>query len=384
MSPKVSVIIPSFNRAHLIDNAIQSVLNQTFVDFEVIVVDDGSTDNTKEVVTKYKDRVIYIYQDNNERSSARNNGIKHSSGQFITFLDSDDLYLPDKLMVQVGAMVRNPDCGMSYSYSIWIDEEGRYLHTWRDNLNGWIYPEMMLAKHNKIAVPSVMIRKSIIDSVGYFNELISTCEDYEYWCRIAQKFPVLLVKKGLVVINAKSQPSKDIFYSYFSSTLSYYQNIFAVDPSINEQIKRDIFTDLAVKYYLNAISREDKKYIITEIKKINPSYRLLTRVKAFRLLSYNLIRKYNGLGTVQRFFSNYLLIRLPQSIMAEDFEYGVVKELRLRDEVEKLRNYYKLVNSENTYTLVGNADRNTRREVRELLISVGYLHRNRIAMMLNM
>jgi glycosyltransferase involved in cell wall biosynthesis len=384
LSPKVSVIIPTFNRGHLIDNAIQSVLNQTFRDFEIIVVDDGSTDNTREVVSKYKDKVVYIFQENCERSSARNKGIKQSSGQFITFLDSDDLYLSDKLKVQVESMEQNPDFGMSYSYSIWFDELGRYLHTWRDTLNGWIYPEMMLAKHNRIAVPSVMIRRSVIDTVGYFNELISTCEDYEYWCRIARKYQVLLIKKGLVVINTKSQPSLDLFYNYFNSTLSYYIAIFVSDRSIKEQMKRAIFTDLAVKYYLNSASGKDKKYILSEINKIRPSYGLVTIIKSHIILINKVIWKYNGFSTLLRFLNNYLLVSLPRSIMAEDFEYGVLGELKSTSDVELISTYYRKNKSENIYAHPGHAGRVTRKKIREVLIASGYLNRNRIAMIMKM
>ena len=246
--PKVSVIIPTYNRAHLVGNAIQSVLDQTFPDFEIIVIDDGSIDNTREVVSKYGEEVIYIYQDNKERSVARNNGMKHAKGQYITFLDSDDLYLPDKLQVQVELMERNHEYGMSYSYSVWFDEKGKYLHTWRDNLDGWIFPEMMRAKHNKITVPSVMIRRIVLDRVGYFNESVNICEDYEFWCRVAKKYPVLLIKKALVIINTSSHPSEELFYSYFSHTLLYYQSILNSDQTISSSLKRAVYLDLSVKY----------------------------------------------------------------------------------------------------------------------------------------
>ena len=94
-SPKVTVVIPTYNRAHLIKDAVESVLNQTYQDFELIVIDDGSTDNTREVLAVYKDKLTYIYQENQGRSSARNHGIELAQGEYIAFLDSDDVWFPD-------------------------------------------------------------------------------------------------------------------------------------------------------------------------------------------------------------------------------------------------------------------------------------------------
>jgi glycosyltransferase involved in cell wall biosynthesis len=339
--PKVSVIIPTYNRAYQVGNAIQSILEQTFQDFEIIVVDDGSTDNTREVVSKYGEKVIYIHQANKERSSARNNGMKHARGQYITFLDSDDLYLPHKLLVQVELMETNPEYGMSYSYSLWFDEKGKYLHTWLDNLDGWIFPEMMRAKHNKITVPSVMIRSYVLNNVGYFNESINTCEDYEFWCRIAMKYRVLLIKKALVIINTSSQPSAELYYSYFSNTLYYYQSVFKSDQTLENSFIKSVYLDLSVKYYLNALTREQKKFIFSEIKKINPSFVYLTLLKSYGHKLIILIRKFNGVSTVLRFIRNYVIILLPKAILAEDMEYLVLKNPRIEYQVGIINRFYK-------------------------------------------
>lgn len=384
MSPKVSVIIPTYNRAHLVEKAIQSVLDQTFPDFEVIVVDDGSTDNTRKVVSQFKDKVRYIYQDNKGRSAARNCGMRHSRGQYITFLDSDDHYLPDKLGIQVESMDKNPGYAMSYTCSIWLNEEGRYLHTWRPVLKGSVYPELMRVKHNKVALPSVMIHREIPDDGEYFNESLDTCEDLEYWCRIAKEHKVLPIKEGLVVINTDTRPSQAVFYDHLNSTLKYYSNIFNADRSIAEPVERAIYTDLFVKYYLNAASDQDKKYILSEIIKVKPGYVFPTLMKVYTSKLLEVARKYNGVRTLIRFCKSYLLIRLPQHIMKEDFEYGVLKELKGLEQAERVSNYYRKNESENIYVSDKTADRATRKEIRELLIASGYLHRNRIAMFLNL
>src|SRR3989304_595361 len=112
--PRVSVIIPTYNTAHYIAPAVESVLGQTYQDTEIIVVDDGSTDNTRTVLTPYMDRIQYIVQDNKGRSEARNRGIHQSQGEFIAFLDADDLWLPDKLSQQVAALDEHEQAVLAY------------------------------------------------------------------------------------------------------------------------------------------------------------------------------------------------------------------------------------------------------------------------------
>jgi glycosyltransferase involved in cell wall biosynthesis len=382
--PIVSVIIPTYNRAHLLGNAIQSVLDQTFQDFEIIVVDDGSTDNSHDVAGRFGEKVIYIRQEHKERSAARNNGMKHARGKYITFLDSDDLFLPEKLHVQVESMEKNPDYGMSYSYSVWMDENGKYLHTWRDNLNGSIFPEMMRAKHNKITVPSVMIRRTVPGNVGYFNESISTCEDYEYWCRIAVKYPVLLISKALVIINTSSQPSQELFYSYFTGTLSYYKSIFNSVKNIDNSLKRAVFLDLSLKYYLNASTYGQEKFIRSEIKKIDPSYVYLTIIRLYKYKLIGIIRKYNGISTVRKFIRYYMMVRLPKAILTEDMEYLVMKDPGIETHAEIINRYYKKNEMGDIYVLSESIERNTRKTIRDFLIICNYLHYNRIAMILNL
>src|SRR4030042_587586 len=121
--PKVSVIITTYNRVHFVCEAIDSVLNQTFKDFEIIVVDDGSTDNTKEALKRYSKNIFYIYQSNKGRSQARNTGLKVAKGDYIAFLDDDDIWVPHKLEKQVAFMDSNPNIGLVHTITEVIDEE---------------------------------------------------------------------------------------------------------------------------------------------------------------------------------------------------------------------------------------------------------------------
>jgi glycosyltransferase involved in cell wall biosynthesis len=124
----VSVIIPAYNQAHYLSAAVHSVLTQTHDQLEVIVVDDGSTDRTRDVVERISDpRVRYVHQQNAGLSAARNTGIRHARGDFLSYLDSDDLFLPDKLRVLLGAFDQNPALGFAAGQSILIDEAGQLL-----------------------------------------------------------------------------------------------------------------------------------------------------------------------------------------------------------------------------------------------------------------
>ena len=154
--PTVSVIIPTYNRALMVKDAIQSVLDQTYSDYEIIVVDDGSTDNTSKVINdlrSHSGKVHYIHQENKGRSAARNIGVHAARGDYIAFLDSDDMFLPEKLRVQVMTLENNLDFGMAYSAVLRMYEHGNILEDSsqeRERLSGWIYPELLFIKKNII------------------------------------------------------------------------------------------------------------------------------------------------------------------------------------------------------------------------------------------
>ena len=182
MNPFFSVIIPTYNRANLIPKAIESILNQTFVDWELIIVDDGSCDETKAVVANYKDnRIKYIWQKNKERSAARNNGISNSKGEYICFLDSDDYFLPDRLQ-SFFIELSNRKFPIAIFYTgICFDTNGK-IERREENPN--IFGNMLeYVVYNPIGNPQVCIHKSILDK-HKFNESISISEDVELWVRI--------------------------------------------------------------------------------------------------------------------------------------------------------------------------------------------------------
>jgi len=196
--PLVTVIIPIYNRGWILKEAIDSVLSQDFDDFELIIIDDGSTDNTQDILDGYTRDIIVLRQDNCGVSAARNAGIAFASGHFIAFLDSDDLWLPGKLARQVDFFNSNSDAMICQTEELWI-RNGKRVNPKRRHkkFSGMIF------KHSLplcIVSPSaVMLKKSLLDKTGVFDESFPACEDYDLWLRISCKYPVYLIDTPLII-----------------------------------------------------------------------------------------------------------------------------------------------------------------------------------------
>lgn len=198
---KVSVIIPTYNRAELLKEAVDSVLAQTFRDFELLVVDDGSTDHTRELLKGCGDHITYLFQENQGVSSARNLGIRSSKGAYVALLDSDDLWLPQKLEQQVAIMDQQPDLQLCHTEEIWIRRGVRVNPRKKHQKHsGYIFPYCLPLC--VVSPSSVMIRRGLFEKVGYFDESLPACEDYDLWLRVTKDYPVhfieipLLIKRG--------------------------------------------------------------------------------------------------------------------------------------------------------------------------------------------
>jgi glycosyltransferase involved in cell wall biosynthesis len=203
MDPLVSVIIPTYNRAEFIGQAVQSVLDQTYRNIETIVVDDGSTDNTCQILKEYKDRIKYIYQERSERSKARNKGFRHSEGDYVAFLDSDDLWLPIKTEKQVQVLNENPDTGVVYTGVQFIDKKGHAHNgeiSWDEPVRQVLYEDLMT--HNVItgSLSSVMVIRECLDRVGVFDVSMKACEDLDLYRRIARHYRFHKIDLPLVKI----------------------------------------------------------------------------------------------------------------------------------------------------------------------------------------
>jgi len=221
-SPKVSVIIPTYNRGKYIKEAVDSVLSQAFQDFEIIVIDDGSTDNTREVLSLYSDKIEYIYQENKGISCARNTGIRCSNGEYIAFLDSDDMWLEDKLELQVRFLDKNRDVDMVYSGIYYFDEMFKINRDYFDLVkpySGFVLKHLFL--RNFIPCVTVIVRKKCFEKIGLFDETLVFSEDYDMWMRVAMYFKIDFINKPL----ARFRIHKDSMTAIVSDIKRYLDEI---------------------------------------------------------------------------------------------------------------------------------------------------------------
>ncbi len=181
----VSVIIPAYNQGRYLGKAIQSVLEQTYPNFEVIIVDDGSTDDSPEVARTFHDpRLQYIYQDNRGLSGARNTGVRYAKGEYLTYLDSDDAFLPRKLELLVSILEENPELGFAAGQAVPIDENDRPLEQVFDARPPEDLSRMLLG--NPFHVGSVLVRTGWQKQAGDFDKSLRSYEDWDMWLRMVQ------------------------------------------------------------------------------------------------------------------------------------------------------------------------------------------------------
>lgn len=190
--PTVSAIIPTRNRSSKLRRAIDSVLRQTYQDFEIIVVSDGSTDDTEQAVASFPDARIRLITHESARgaSAARNSGIRVARGKYLAFLDDDDAWLPDKLEIQVPVLDQAPaKVGLVYGWMVYLDQDGREVRLYRPEVQGDVFVEM-LGRQAIGNSSTVMIRREVVETVGEFDENLPKWNDGEYWQRISKHFHV--------------------------------------------------------------------------------------------------------------------------------------------------------------------------------------------------
>lgn len=194
--PLITIIIPTYNRAHFLPRSVQSALAQTFKEFELIIVDDGSTDNTVDVIQQFDDlRIRYLYQENQGVSVARNFGISQAKGKYIALLDSDDTWHPEKLEKQLAFVQNNPEFGLIYThYDQFFVEKSKIIHR-RPTTTSCTFNDLFL--NCDIATSSTLILKSALDNVGYFDPSLTLWEDGDVFLRVAQKYPFHVIEETL-------------------------------------------------------------------------------------------------------------------------------------------------------------------------------------------
>jgi glycosyltransferase involved in cell wall biosynthesis len=250
--PFFSIILPTYNRAHFLPKAIESVLAQTFEDWELVIVDDGSTDNTKEVVLAYQDlRIVYIYQENQERSAARNNGISQAKGDFICFLDSDDYYLPEKLM-NLSKQIKIEDKLVLYFDGIVTEIRGELIQNPFQSIKNENWPEFILT--NTLFSQQICGKKEIFKQFK-FNSKIRIGEDMELWMRISASYNLEQIKNSFqtVIVEHENRSVNLKHTKVATDQLNIIKSIINNSIGIKSSIKRKVisnYTFNVAKYFM--------------------------------------------------------------------------------------------------------------------------------------
>ncbi len=195
--PLCSVIIPAYNAMKYLPETLESVLQQTFTDFEVLIINDGSSDNIVQWADGLLDpRVKLISQENQGLSGARNTGIAHAIADYIAFVDADDLWEPTKLEKQVRCLDDHPEVGLVHAWMALVDERGKSTgRVIKSSVEGYVWEQIV--QWNKIACPSVMVRRCCFDTMGVFDRNLRSVEDWDMWIRIATRYPFAAIKEPL-------------------------------------------------------------------------------------------------------------------------------------------------------------------------------------------
>ena len=296
-NPTVSVIIPTYNRAHLIGRAIQSVLNQTYKDFELIIVDDGSTDNTEDIIKEFQkkdERIKYIkHEKNRGGSAARNTGIKNARGEYIAFQDSDDEWLPEKLKKQM-EVFKNTSSKVGVVYTgFWRikDNKKTYIpQSWVKQKDGNIYFELL--KGNFVGTSTILIKKKCFKKVGIFDENLPRLQDWELVMRLSKYYDFKCIDEPLLILyyttDSISANHKALIEALELILTKYYKNF----NNYKEILSRHYF-GLGIILYLDGNLINGRRYFIKAIKKypLNIKYSLSYFVSFFGPRTFNKVTK---------------------------------------------------------------------------------------------
>jgi len=200
MDPQVSVILPTYNRAHFLKEALESLTLQTFKDLEVVVVDDGSTDGTADIIKTYSSKINLrplVLTRNYGVSRARNEGIRLSQTPWVSFLDSDDIWMPRKLEIQMKYLEKNPDVQICQTEEIWV-RNGRRVNPMKkhEKRGGSIFERCL--ELCVVSPSATVLSRKLLDEVGLFDEDLPACEDYDLWLRISSRHPIGLIPEPLI------------------------------------------------------------------------------------------------------------------------------------------------------------------------------------------
>lgn len=239
-TPVISVIIPVYNGAKTIKETIESVLQQTYKTFELIVINDGSQDETLAIISSIQDPRIKVFSYPNAGLSAtRNRGIVRSCGEFIAFLDADDLWTKDKLAAQLEALQQNPQAAVAYSWTDHIDENSKYLRPASYNsCNGNVY-ERLLIGNFLVCGSNTLIRTEALHKVGGFDESLNSAEDWDMWLRLASHYEFVVVPRPQVLYRISPYSMSANIFKMESASLQVLERAYSQAPVTLQHRKKE-------------------------------------------------------------------------------------------------------------------------------------------------
>ncbi len=287
--PKVSVVIPTYNRGRYISSTIDSVLRQTFNDLEVIVVDDGSTDDTRDQLEKYNSRIKVIHQKNSERAFSRNTGVANSTGKYIAFLDSDDLWLEDKLEKQVEILDESPDTVLVFGQSQRINAENERIETAKRQTKGEsgnVFEKLLL--RNFIVSATPLLRREGFETTSGFQTQYIPYEDWEFWLRFSLLGKFHFIPEPLAKYRIHPEQSVKLARAekIEEVTLALLNDSFKLKP-ISEKIKNKSLGLANLRFcywYLLANQPEKAREKASQAVSLHPAFLLDPRWYGLRLL----------------------------------------------------------------------------------------------------
>jgi glycosyltransferase involved in cell wall biosynthesis len=299
----ISVVIPAYNSAAYIRETLESVLAQTYPPLETIVIDDGSTDTTAEIVQSYAGRVRLLQQDHQGVSAARNLGIKEARGDYIAFVDSDDLWLPEKLRLQAACLLEKDVVWVTCYVDYFSDKSGQILYHYRKKLyEGDVLEQEFVYKF--IRSPTPVVKRTVFEEIGYFNEEydVRTIEDTDMWLRIAARYPlgavykVLALKREYPASSSNSMPEAE----KLRIQLLGVDRCVAREPQRLAQYKQRVLANIYFRHSATLIKRGEygrAQELIDQARRLDAfslevnAYWLILHTGEMGKISYRFLRK---------------------------------------------------------------------------------------------
>ncbi|MDP5337298.1 MAG: glycosyltransferase [Nodularia sp. (in: cyanobacteria)] len=302
--PTISVVIPAYNCEKTIQATIESVLNQTFTNFELIIINDGSQDSTLDIVSQIKDTRIKVFSYPNAGGNVtRNRGLHHAIGEFVSFLDADDIWTPDKLQVQLQALQNNPDAQVAYSWTDYINENGEiFLSGTHITANGDVYEKLIITNFLESG-SNPLIRREAVLELGGFDESLPAAQDWDMWLRLAARYSFVAVPSVQILYRVSANSVSSNLAKQEKYCLQVITNAYQAKGLNNQTILNLSMTNLYKYLTCKALNRPHNrqkgiaaagflwKYFIydnSRFKRITFTFKLLLKISIIIFLPDNL------------------------------------------------------------------------------------------------